>query len=108
MISQDPAAGTEVDAGSRVTITVSSGPEQVIGARRGRPVRGRRAAGAQGRGPQAGGALLARPTWRPRTAWCWTSRPTVGEDVDKGDTVVIFVGAFESDDTLAPEETPTP
>ncbi len=29
VISQDPGAGTEVDAGSRVTITVSTGPEQV-------------------------------------------------------------------------------
>ena len=29
VVSQDPAGGTQVDSGSRVTITVSTGPEQV-------------------------------------------------------------------------------
>ena len=52
---------------------------------------------AEGGGPEGGGALLAdRRADRGRHG-AWTSRPTVGEEVDEGATVVIIVGAFEED-----------
>ena len=75
VVSQDPAAGTEVDAGSRITITVSTGPEQVevpdvVGSRTiGRGV-GAEGSRAEGR-PSASG----RPPTRPRTASSWSRHP---------------------------------
>ena len=107
VISQDPAAGTEVDAGARVTITVSSGPEQVSVP----DVVGLAAAEARRELRDAGLAPVERSSpvdSADQAGLVVDQSPDVGEQADKGSTVVILVGAFEEPDTLAPEETPTP
>ncbi len=107
VISQDPAAGTEVDAGSRVTITVSSGPEQVtvpdvIGLPAADAKRELKAAGLKAEERSAPTDVAAED------GVVLNQSPAASEDVDKGDTVVIFVGTFDDTATVPPEETPTP
>jgi serine/threonine-protein kinase len=107
VIAQDPTAGTEIDAGSRVTITVSSGPEQVavpelVGLS---AVEARRELRAAGLEP----VERSSPVDAPEQDGVVTDQePEVGAEVDEGSTVVIVVGAFEESDTLEPEETPVP
>jgi serine/threonine-protein kinase len=107
VLSQDPAAGTEVDAGTRVTITVSSGPKQVNVP----DVVGLSAADARRELKAAGLKVAERssPVDTPaQDGLVVDQSPEVGADAGEGDTVVIFVGAFEDADTLQPEETPAP
>jgi eukaryotic-like serine/threonine-protein kinase len=106
VISQDPAAGTEVDRGSTVTIAVSTGIEKVsvpnvIGL-------SRRDAIAQLR--EVG--LTASPrevdvTDASQDGVVTDQRPGAGIEIEKGKAVVIMVGVLIQDDVLTPEE-PTP
>jgi beta-lactam-binding protein with PASTA domain len=106
VISQDPAAGTEVDRGTTVTITVSTGIEtvsvpNVVGL-------SRRDAIAQLR--EVG--LTASPrevdvTDASQDGVVIDQRPTAGIEIEKGKAVVIMVGVLIQDDVLTPEE-PTP
>jgi serine/threonine-protein kinase len=107
VIAQDPTAGTEVDAGSRITITVSSGPEQVnvpelVGLSAAEARRELRAAGLEP-------AERSTPVdAADQDGVVVDQEPEVGAEVDEGSTVVIVIGAFEETDTLQPEETPVP
>jgi eukaryotic-like serine/threonine-protein kinase len=106
VISQDPAAGTEVDRGSTVTIAVSTGIEKVsvpnvVGL-------SRRDAIAQLR--EVG--LTAAPrevdvTDASQDGVVTDQRPAAGIEIEKGKAVVIMVGVLIQDDVLTPEE-PTP
>jgi eukaryotic-like serine/threonine-protein kinase len=106
VISQDPAAGTEVDRGSTVTIAVSTGIEKVsvpnvVGL-------SRRDAIAQLR--EVG--LTAAPrevdvTDASQDGVVTDQRPGAGIEIEKGKAVVIMIGVLIQDDVLTPEE-PTP
>jgi eukaryotic-like serine/threonine-protein kinase len=106
VISQDPAAGTEVDRGSTVTIAVSTGIEKVsvpnvVGL-------SRRDAIAQLR--EVG--LTASPrevdvTDASQDGVVTDQRPGAGIEIEKGKAVVIMIGVLIQDDVLTPEE-PTP
>jgi eukaryotic-like serine/threonine-protein kinase len=107
VISQDPAAGTEVDSGTRVTITVSTGPEQV-----GVPdVTGLPAADARRALKQAGlkaderSSVVTDPN---QDGVVMDQSPDAGGEVDKGSSVVIFVGALDADTLDEPDGTVTP
>jgi serine/threonine-protein kinase len=103
VISQDPAAGTEVDRGTTVTITVSTGIERVsvpnvVGL-------SRRDAVAQLR--EAG--LVAAPrevdvTDPSQDGVVTDQRPAAGIELEKGGQVVIMVGVLIQDDVLTPDE----
>jgi beta-lactam-binding protein with PASTA domain len=94
VLAQDPAGGIRVDAGSRVTITVSTGREQVdvpnvVGLSPGDAARQLRGAGL-------------RAVRRERDVsnedddgQVVDQRPGAGVEVDEGESVVIFVGVFE-------------
>jgi beta-lactam-binding protein with PASTA domain len=104
VISQDPAAGTELVRGSTVTIAVSTGVPKVsvpnvVGMREARansaltraglsPVREER----EVTDPDQDGVVIEQ-------------RPGSGSEVDKGSDVVIVVGVLKQDDTLAPAPT---
>ena len=110
VIAQSPAAGTHVDPGSRVTLTVSKGPKQVevpdvVGLHAAEAAARLRAAGLQVSQQRA---RHGRPP--PRTASCSTSGPAAGDDVDAGSTVVIVVGRLvaEEDPETAPLPAPPP
>jgi serine/threonine-protein kinase len=103
VISQDPAAGTEVDRGSTVTITVSTGIEtvsvpNVVGL-------SRRDAVAQLR--EVG--LVAAPrevdvTDASQDGVVTDQRPAAGIELEEGKQVVIMVGVLIQDDVLTPDE----
>jgi eukaryotic-like serine/threonine-protein kinase len=107
VISQSPTAGTEVDSGSRVTITVSKGKEKadvpdVVGLTAADAARQLRDAGLH-------------PTRRTRQVDNQSDdgvvveeRPTGGSQVDKGSSVVIVVGRFQPADQVQPTPAPAP
>ncbi len=104
VIAQSPAAGTPLDDGARVTITVSEGREQVdvpnvVGLSE-----------ADARGVLRGDGL--RITVRERATeneqedgQVLDQRPGAGVEVDDGDAVIVIVGRFEEP---APESEQTP
>jgi eukaryotic-like serine/threonine-protein kinase len=107
VVSQDPAAGTEVDSGARVTITVSTGPEQVA------------VPDVVGLGPSdAVGELKAaglKPVRRERPTLeeaedglVLEQAPTSGGQADKGSSVVIYVGVFTATEGLENQAPATP
>jgi beta-lactam-binding protein with PASTA domain len=103
VISQNPAAGSEVDRGSTVTITVSTGIEKVsvpnvVGL-------SRRDAVAQLRGV----GLVAAPrevdvTDPSQDGAVTDQRPAAGIELEKGKQVVIMVGVLIQDDTVTPTQ----
>jgi beta-lactam-binding protein with PASTA domain len=103
VISQDPAAGTEVDRGATVTITVSTGIEKVsvpnvVGL-------SRRDAAAQLRAV----GLVAAPreadvTDPSQDGVVTDQRPGAGIEIEKGKQVVIIVGVLIQDDVLTPDQ----
>ncbi|MFN2616881.1 MAG: Stk1 family PASTA domain-containing Ser/Thr kinase [Thermoleophilaceae bacterium] len=94
VLEQGPAAGTKVEKGSRVTITVSKGKAKVdvpdvVGLSAGDAARELRAAGL-------------RPVRRERSTTnrdedgqVLDQRPSGGSSVDRGSSVVVVVGAFQ-------------
>jgi serine/threonine-protein kinase len=107
VVSQDPAAGTEVDAGSRVTITVSTGPEQVavpdvIGLSAAEARRALRDAGLKA---EERSAAVTDPN---QDGVVTDQSPDAGGEVDKGGSVVIFVGELDTDTLDQPDGTAAP
>jgi serine/threonine-protein kinase len=107
VIAQDPAGGAEVDSGTRVTITVSTGPEQVsvpdvIGLSE---ADARRALKAAGLKTEVRASSVSDPNQEGVVV---DQGPDGGEDADEGSTVVVFVGSFDEETLGAPEETPAP
>jgi eukaryotic-like serine/threonine-protein kinase len=99
VVSQDPAGGTEVDSGSRVTITISTGPEQV------------EVPDVTGLGPSAAARELKAaglkavrresPTLdEAEDGLVVRQAPDSGGQVDKGSSVVVYVGVFTPTDNL--------
>jgi eukaryotic-like serine/threonine-protein kinase len=103
VISQNPAAGTEVDRGSTVTITVSTGIEKVsvpnvVGLNR-------RDAAAQLRSAGLVPAQREVDVTDPGQDGVVTDqRPAAGIELEKGKQVVIMVGVLIQDDVLTPGE----
>jgi eukaryotic-like serine/threonine-protein kinase len=101
VISQNPAAGTEVDRGSTVTITVSTGIEtvsvpNVVGLSRRDALSQLREVG-----------LVAAPretdvTDPSQDGVVTDQRPAAGIEIEKGKQVVIMVGVLIQDDTVTP------
>jgi serine/threonine-protein kinase len=107
VVSQDPVGGTQVDSGARVTITVSTGPEQVtVPDVTGLP------AGEAGRELRGAGLRVVRRdspvTDEAEAGIVVDQSPGGGTDADENSSVVIFVGAFQPSDTLSPEEETLP
>jgi eukaryotic-like serine/threonine-protein kinase len=108
VISQTPAGGTTVDAGSAVTISVSLGRPQVTVP----DVTGLSPAAASSRLRALGlvPSRQERSTTNPdEDGQVIDQRPGAGADVEKGRTVVIVIGALIQDEELnQPEEPPAP
>jgi eukaryotic-like serine/threonine-protein kinase len=101
VISQDPGAGTEVRLGSTVTITVSTGVEQVvvpdvvgIGGRD-----AERQLRAEGLVPVRREMEVSDPSQDGQVI---EQRPGAGVEVEQGSNVVIVVGALVEEEQLAP------
>jgi eukaryotic-like serine/threonine-protein kinase len=114
VISQDPSAGTELRLGSTVTVTVSTGIEQVVVP----DVVGIGAGDAE-RQLRAEGLVPVRREMEVSEAsqdgQVIDQRPAAGVEVDPGREVVIVVGALVEQEQLAPvepeqppQDTPTP
>jgi serine/threonine-protein kinase len=107
VISQDPAAGTELDKGSRVTITVSKGIETVSVP----SVEGftRRDASTQIR--SAGLEPVVREqdvTDASEDGVVIQQRPGAGTQLEKGKQVVLIVGVLIAGDELQPDQGSSP
>ena len=103
VISQDPSAGSELRVGSTVTITVSTGIEQVVvpdvvGIGAGDAERQLR---AESLVPVRREQEVAEPDEDGRVI---DQRPAAGVEVDSGREVVIVVGALVEEEQLAPVE----
>jgi eukaryotic-like serine/threonine-protein kinase len=99
VISQNPAARTEVDKGSRVTLTVSKGIEKVTVPN----VEGlsRRDATAQLRAEGLAATVSEQDVTDPaQDGVVIDQRPGVGTQLDKGKQVVIIIGVLISGDQL--------
>jgi serine/threonine-protein kinase len=106
VIAQDPAAGTSVDSGTTVTVTVSTGVEKVT------------VPDVTGLGTRLATSQLSQagltPVERSRTVTdesqdgvVLEQRPAAGSDLEKGKSVVIIVGKFTAPTdpgTLTPDE----
>jgi beta-lactam-binding protein with PASTA domain len=101
VIAQNPAAGTELDRGSTVTITVSTGIEtvsvpNVVGLNR-------RDASAQLRGVGLVPAVReVDVTDATQDGMVVDQRPAAGIELEKGRDVVIMVGVLIQNDVLTP------
>jgi beta-lactam-binding protein with PASTA domain len=103
VISQDPSAGSELRLGSAVTITVSTGIEQVVvpdvvGIGAGDAERQLR---AEGLVPVRREMEVAEPSEDGQVI---DQRPAAGVEVERGREVVIVVGAVVEEEQLAPVE----
>jgi beta-lactam-binding protein with PASTA domain len=103
VISQDPSAGSELRLGSTVTITVSTGIEQVVVP----DVVGIGAGDAE-RQLRADGLVPVRREMevaeRSEDGQVIDQRPAAGVEVERGREVVIVVGALVEQEQLAPVE----
>jgi beta-lactam-binding protein with PASTA domain len=103
VIAQDPAAGSELRRGSTITITVSTGIEQVVvpdvvGIGAGDAERQLR---AEGLAPVRRESEVSDPAQDGQVI---DQRPGAGVEVDPGREVVIIVGALVEQEELAPLE----
>jgi serine/threonine-protein kinase len=103
VISQDPGAGSQVDRGTTVTITVSTGIEKVsvpnvVGLSRRDAIQQLKSAG-----------LTAEPretdvTDPAEDGVVTDQRPAAGIELEKGKSVVIIIGVLVQDDVLTPDQ----
>jgi eukaryotic-like serine/threonine-protein kinase len=107
VIAQDPAAGTELERGSTVTITVSTGVEQVVVP----DVVGLEARDAERQLRAEGLVPVRRETEVSDPAQdgqVIDQRPGTGVEVERGREVVIVIGALVEEEELAPVEPDPP
>ena len=105
VIAQDPGAGAELRLGSTVTITVSTGIEQVVVP----DVVGIGAGDAEAQLRAEGLAPVQREsevTDPAQDGQVIDQRPAAGVEVEPGRQVVIVVGALVEEEELAPVEPP--
>jgi eukaryotic-like serine/threonine-protein kinase len=105
VIAQDPGAGAQLRRGSTVTITVSTGIEQVVVP----DVVGIGAGDAEGQLSAEGLVPIRRETEVSDPAedgQVIDQRPSAGVEVEPGRQVVIIVGALVEEEELAPVEPP--
>jgi eukaryotic-like serine/threonine-protein kinase len=105
IIAQDPAAGTDLERGSTVTITVSTGVEEVVVPN----VVGLGGGDAEAQ-LRADGLVPVRResevTDAAQDGKVIDQRPAAGVQVERGRQVVIIVGSFVEEEELAPVEPP--
>jgi eukaryotic-like serine/threonine-protein kinase len=105
VIAQDPEAGAELELGSTVTLTVSSGIEEVevpdVVGLTGRDAE--RQLRAEGLVPARRETEVTDPTQDGQVV---DQRPGAGVRLERGREVVIVVGALIQDEELAPVEPP--
>ena len=107
VIAQDPAGGSRIDRGETVTITVSTGREQVDVP----SVTGVSVADAVGILRRAGLNTVQRErvvTDESQSGIVIEQRPPAGVEVDKGSGVIIVVGRFEEPFEPPVGDAPTP
>ena len=107
VIAQSPGAGAKLDAGDRVTITVSEGLEKVSVP----DVEGltEKEALQTLRGQGLAPSVRERTTdVEEEDGTVLVQRPAAGTELDQGKTVVLVVGRFEAPEPEEPEPTPTP
>jgi len=107
VISQNPAAGTRVSRGARVTIVVSTGKPQAAVP----DVVGMSPERAASRLSSAGLSAVRQErtvTDPDQDGVVIEQRPGAGTQVDEGSQVVIVVGVLKESDTLEPGTTTTP
>ena len=100
VIKQSPNAGTEVDPGSTVTLTVSSGPEETRVAIP--PLVGLTQSDAESQLTSAGLVASVQTqdtTIQPQDGRVIDQSPSQGTEVAEGSTVVITVGRYNPDST---------
>jgi eukaryotic-like serine/threonine-protein kinase len=107
VIAQDPSAGTELERGSTVTITVSTGVERVevpdvVGLRAGDAERQLR---AEGLAPVRRETEVSDPAQDGQVI---DQRPGTGVELERGREVVIVVGVLVEEEELAPVEPEPP
>jgi serine/threonine-protein kinase len=106
IIAQDPAAGTELERGATVTITVSTGIEEVVVPNvvglSGRDAQGQLR--ADGLDPLRRESEVSDPAEDGKVI---DQRPAAGVQVERGRQVVIVVGVLVEEEELAPVEPPT-
>jgi len=107
VISQNPAAGTRVSRGDRVTIVVSTGKPQVavpdvVG------MSPERAASRLSSGGLSAVRQERTVTDPDQDGVVIEQRPGAGTQVDEGSQVVIVVGVLKQSDTFEPGTTTTP
>jgi eukaryotic-like serine/threonine-protein kinase len=107
VIAQDPSAGTELERGSTVTITVSTGVEQVVVPDVvGLEVRdAERQLRAEGLVPVRRETEVSEPAQDGQVI---DQRPGTGVEVERGREVLLVVGVFVEDEELAPIEPDPP
>jgi serine/threonine-protein kinase len=103
VIAQNPAAGTEVDRGSTVTITVSTGIEKVsvpnvVGLNRRDAAQQLREVGLV---PAEREVDVTDPS---QDGVVIDQRPAAGIELEKGRDVVVMVGVLIQDDVVTPDE----
>jgi serine/threonine-protein kinase len=101
VISQSPAAGSDVARNSTVKITVSTGKPKVtvpdvVGMKEGKASSALSRAGLK---PVREEREVTDPT---QDGVVIEQRPGSGSDVDKGSDVIIVIGILKQDDTLTP------
>jgi len=103
VISQDPAAGVDLERGATVTITVSTGIETVD------------VPNVLGLGPGDAGRLIRAEGLNPiqreqdvtdpaQDGKVIDQRPAAGTELEEGQPVVIIIGSLVEDDVLTPDE----
>jgi serine/threonine-protein kinase len=105
VISQSPAAGSQLDRGARVTITISEGRKQVQVPN----VVGLSVSDARRvlRGEGLGATVRERTTTdEGEDGQVVDQRPGVGAEVDEGRSVIVIVGRFEEPSSPDPNSSP--
>ena len=107
VIAQDPGAGNEVEKGTTINLTVSTGIETVDVPN----VLGIGAGDAGGQLSADGLVPVERETEvsdRAQDGKVIDQRPAAGTEVEKGRQVVIIIGVFVEPDVITPGEGPAP
>ena len=105
VLSQDPAGGSEVERGTTVNLTVSTGVEMVdvpnVVGLSARDARGQ--LNADGLAPVESRTEVTDPQQDGRVV---DQRPAAGTEVERGRQVVIIIGELVEEDVITPGEPP--
>ena len=106
VIAQSPGAGTKLDSGDRVTITISNGEQPKVEVPDVEGLTEREALQELRRQGLDGSVRERKTTDEDEDNTVLVQRPGGGAQVEKGKTVVLVVGRFEAPATPTPPATP--